>query len=131
MLRARAYALGAVEDNHDAREMLRTLLDPAGHETHEASDGFEGLRLAAEVKPQVALVDLDLPGLDGLELAARIRALPGGDAIALVALTGYDQLQDRQRTRAAGFDQHVVKPVDSATLGKVLAVAARRAAPMR
>jgi len=115
-----------VEDNDDAREMLRTLLDLAGHETHAAPDGLEGLRLAAELKPQVALVDLGLPGLDGLQLAPRIRALPGGDAIELVALTGYGQTQDRQRTRAAGFDQHVVKPVDTDTLGKVLALAAQR-----
>jgi CheY-like chemotaxis protein len=118
-----------VEDNADAREMLRTLLDLAGHETHEAADGLQGLRLAMELKPQVALVDLGLPGLDGLELAGRIRATPGGDAIVLVALTGYGQQQDRQRTRAAGFDHHVVKPVDADTLGKVLALAARRVIP--
>jgi signal transduction histidine kinase len=117
-----------VEDNDDAREMLRTLLDLAGHETYEAADGPEGLRLATELKPQVALVDLGLPGFDGLELAGRIRAIPGGDTIELVALTGYGQMQDRQRTRAAGFDQHVVKPVDPDTLGKVLAVAAQRSA---
>jgi signal transduction histidine kinase/DNA-binding response OmpR family regulator len=118
-----------VEDNADAREMLRTLLELAGHETYEAADGMEGLRMASEVKPQVALVDLGLPELDGLELAGRIRAIPGGEAIALVALTGYGQQQDRQRTRAAGFDHHLVKPVDSETLGKVLALAARRLAP--
>jgi CheY-like chemotaxis protein len=87
-----------VEDNDDAREMLRTLLDLAGHETYEAADGPEGLRLATELKPQVALVDLGLPGFDGLELAGRIRAIPGGDAMELVALTGYGQMQDRQRT---------------------------------
>jgi CheY-like chemotaxis protein len=118
-----------VEDNDDAREMLRTLLDLAGHETHEAADGPQGLRLAAALKPQLALVDLGLPGLDGLELASQIRALPGGDAIELVAVTGYGQAQDRERTHAAGFDQHVVKPVDSRTLDKVLTQAARRAAP--
>ncbi len=118
-----------VEDNDDAREMLRTLLDLAGHETHEAADGLEGLRLATELKPQVALIDLGLPGLDGLELASRIRAMPGTATMELVALTGYGQMQDRQRTRAAGFDQHVVKPVDPETLEKVLAAAAQRAAP--
>jgi CheY-like chemotaxis protein len=120
-----------VEDNDDAREMLRTLLDMAGHETHEAADGLEGLRLATELKPQVALIDLGLPGLDGLELAGRIRAIPGAGTMQLVALTGYGQMQDRQRTRAAGFDQHVVKPVDPETLEKVLAVAAQRAAPTK
>ena len=93
-----------VEDNDDAREMLRTLLDMAGHETHEAADGLEGLRLATELKPQVALIDLGLPGLDGLELAGRIRAIPGAGTMQLVALTVYGQMQDRQRTRAAGFD---------------------------
>ena len=120
-----------VEDNDDAREMLRTLLDMAGHETHEAADGLEGLRLATELKPQVALIDLGLPGLDGLELAGRIRAIPGAGTMQLVALTGYGQMQDRQRTRAAGFDQHVVKPVDPETLEKVLAAAAQRAAPTK
>jgi len=115
-----------VEDNADAREMLRTLLDMAGHETYEAGDGLEALARAREVKPQVALVDLGLPGIDGLELASRIRSLPQGDGMVLVALTGYGQPHDRQRTRDAGFDFHVVKPVASDVLRDVLALAAAR-----
>ena len=118
-----------VEDNDDAREMLRTMLELGGHQTYEAADGLEGLRLAAELTPQVALIDLGLPGLDGLELARRIRAIPGAHAIELVALTGYGQKEDRQRSEAAGFDQHVVKPVDPESLGKVLARVAPRATP--
>ena len=118
-----------VEDNVDAREMLRTLLHLAGHETYEAADGLEALVLARAMRPQVALVDLGLPGMDGLELASRLRSLPEGEAIVLVALTGYGQPHDRQRTRDAGFDLHVVKPVTRDMLRNVLAMAAARVAP--
>ena len=118
-----------VEDNHDAREVLRALLDLAGHKTYEAADGLEGLRLARLRKPQVVLIDLGLPGVDGLEVASRIRSTPDGAGMLLIAVTGYGQRLDRQRTREAGFDLHVVKPVDPETLGNVLALAVQRFAP--
>jgi signal transduction histidine kinase len=115
-----------VEDNADAREMLRTLLELAGHEVHEAGDGLEGLRLAREILPQIALIDLGLPRLDGLEMASRLRAAPEGQHMVLVALTGYGQPRDRQETHDAGFDFHLVKPVGSDMLGDMLALVAAR-----
>jgi signal transduction histidine kinase/DNA-binding response OmpR family regulator len=124
-----ALRILVVEDRSDAREMLRTLLVLSGHEVYEAADGAEGVRLACELKPQVALIDLGLPEVDGLQVASRIRASAGGDEIMLVALTGYGQPQDRQRTRDAGFDRHVVKPVGMDALREVLALAAARFAP--
>jgi signal transduction histidine kinase/CheY-like chemotaxis protein len=110
-----------VEDNHDARATLRALLETAGHTVHDASDGPRGLDAALRLRPEVAFIDLGLPGLDGLELARRIRATPGGRGMRLVALTGYGSAADRARTREAGFDVHLVKPVDQDTLERVLA----------
>jgi signal transduction histidine kinase len=108
-----------VEDNADAREMLKALLTLAGHRVHEAPDGPTGVRLAREIRPDVALVDIGLPGFDGYEVASRIRAELDG-AIRLVALTGYGLPEDEQRAKDAGFDHHVVKPVDEATLRRLL-----------
>jgi signal transduction histidine kinase/CheY-like chemotaxis protein len=110
-----------VEDNHDARATLRELLETAGHTVHEAIDGPRGLDAALKLRPEVAFVDLGLPGMDGLELARRIRASPEGRGLRLVALTGYGSAADRARSREAGFDVHLVKPVDRETLERVLA----------
>ena len=117
-----------VEDNRDARTTLRMLLTLAhGHDVLEADDGAAAVALALDERPDVALVDLGLPGLDGLEVARRIRAVLGRDEIYLVALTGYGEEEDRVRAEAAGFDVHFVKPVDIPTLAKLLAdVAAAR-----
>jgi CheY-like chemotaxis protein len=103
-----------VEDNDDARDAVRLLLETAGHEVHEASDGRAGLQAALETRPDVALVDLGLPGIDGFELAKRLRA--AGSRIRLVALTGYGQPEDQLRSMEAGFDVHLVKPVDEQRL---------------
>jgi signal transduction histidine kinase len=110
-----------VEDNHDARATLRELLETAGHTVHEAVNGPLGLEAALRLRPEVAFVDLGLPGLDGLELARRIRASSEGRGMRLVALTGYGSAQDRVHSRDAGFDVHLVKPVDRETLERVLA----------
>jgi DNA-binding response OmpR family regulator len=99
-----------VEDNADAREMLRVALELAGHEVHEASDGPGGLDALRRLRPALALVDVGLPGFDGYELARKARA-EGEDSVYLVALTGYGQPDDRRRALEAGFDAHVVKPV--------------------
>ncbi len=117
-----------VEDNTDVRDMLRTLLELGGHEVHEAGTGLDGLHMATRLGPDLALIDLGLPGLDGLEVAARIRSTPEGKRLVLVALTGYGQAKDRQRTLEAGFDFHLVKPVDPERLNDVIAVAIRRTA---
>jgi signal transduction histidine kinase/HAMP domain-containing protein len=101
-----------VEDNADAREMLRHALAAAGHEVLEAADGPEGIASIRRARPDVALVDVGLPGFDGYEVARRIRADDGGKSIRLIALTGYGQPDDRRRALEAGFDAHLVKPVD-------------------
>ncbi len=109
-----------VEDNLDAREMLRDLLQLMGHRVETAADGPGGLALALASRPEVALIDIGLPGLNGFEVARRIRAAPGGAGIRLVALTGYGQPEDRRRSREAGFDSHLVKPVEVGALTQLL-----------
>jgi CheY-like chemotaxis protein len=110
-----------IEDDQDSMEMLRCLLELAGHEVHEAASGPSGLEAILRLRPDVALVDLGLPGFDGFELARRVRAEPGGQAVRLVALTGYGQQDDQRRSREAGFDGHLVKPADPARLAAVVA----------
>ena len=112
-----------VEDNAAAREMLRVALELEGHEVFEAADGPGGLEAAERLQPQVALVDIGLPGLDGYEVARRIRASKGGKRILLIALTGYSQPRDRDRSLESGFDAHLVKPVDPDQLCRLLAQA--------
>ncbi len=109
-----------VEDNRDSREMLRFLLELAGHEVHEANDGPGGLEALRRIRPDVALVDVGLPGFDGYELAKRARE--AGDTVCLVALTGYGLPDDLRRSREAGFDAHLVKPVEAAALSRVIGI---------
>ena len=107
-----ARSVLVVEDNDDAREMLRYLLKLGGHEVHEAADGMAAVEAALDLRPDVAIVDVGLPGLDGYEVARRLRLAPGGDRFMLIALTGYGQPEDRARAAQAGFDAFLVKPVD-------------------
>jgi two-component system, sensor histidine kinase len=104
-----------VEDNDDAREMLRVGLVLAGHEVVEAADGASGVVLAEQTRPDVALIDVGLPGIDGYEVARRLRAR-GMKTARLIALTGYGRPEDRARALEAGFDGYIVKPVDPETL---------------
>jgi signal transduction histidine kinase/CheY-like chemotaxis protein len=108
-----------VEDGADNRETLQELLESLGHTVHVADDGVAGVERAVAVRPQVALVDIGLPRLDGFEVARRIRAALGAD-ILLVALTGYGQPEDRARAVAAGFDAHLTKPMDFDALERLL-----------
>ena len=101
-----------VEDNDDAREMLRTLLELDGHTVHVAANGIAGLAAALEHRPDVAVVDIGLPEMDGYEVARKLRASESLKTIKLIALTGYGQADDARRAYEAGFDLHVVKPVD-------------------
>jgi CheY-like chemotaxis protein/anti-sigma regulatory factor (Ser/Thr protein kinase) len=103
-----------VEDVDDTREMLRRLLELSGHEVAEADDGPTAVAQALALAPDAVIVDVGLPGLDGYEVAARIRA--GGGRMRLVALTGYGRDENRRRAAAAGFDAHLVKPVDRTRL---------------
>jgi CheY-like chemotaxis protein len=109
-----------VEDNADAREMLGTALSSAGHEVREADTGTAALDAAATFRPDVGLIDIGLPGVDGYEVARRLRATDEGKRMLLVALTGYGQPEDRRRARAAGFDAHLTKPVLPEQLAEVL-----------
>jgi CheY-like chemotaxis protein len=101
-----------VDDNRDAAFSIAALLRLAGHELATADDGAQALEQAAAFKPDVVVLDIGLPVLDGYEVAARLRSAPGGDALLLLALTGYGQLDDRASAKTAGFDDHFVKPAD-------------------
>ncbi|HEV3010076.1 MAG TPA: ATP-binding protein, partial [Burkholderiales bacterium] len=110
-----------VEDNDDMRQMLHETLAYSGHEVREARDGASGLALAAEARPDVALIDIGLPDVDGYEVARRLRAAPGGRRIGLIAITGYGQVEDQRRAYEAGFDAHLTKPVAPERLKQVMA----------
>jgi signal transduction histidine kinase/CheY-like chemotaxis protein len=114
-----------VEDNHDGRESLRDLLELWGHDVETAANGPDGVEAALTSLPDVALIDIGLPGLDGNEVAQRIRAVLDGDAMALIAMTGYGQPEDRRRALQAGFDAYLVKPVDPDDLARNLQELAR------
>ena len=110
-----------VDDNHDSREMYRAVLRAHGHYVREAANAEKALALLAEEPLDVAFIDIGLPGgMDGYELARRIRSHPKGRDVRLVALTGYGFPEDRQQSRDAGFVRHLVKPVDPETLHREL-----------
>jgi CheY-like chemotaxis protein len=111
-----------IEDNDDARESLRLLLEALGHRVIEAADGQRGLALALHHLPDVVLIDLGLPGLDGYQVARALRASPIGKKATLIAVTGYGQQDDRRRSTEAGFDAHLVKPVSQSLLSSLIAV---------
>ena len=108
-----------IEDNADARDALRVLLELDGYDVEAAGDGAQGLEIARAKTPAVALIDIGLPGMDGYEVARRLRAMAGPRSY-LVALTGYSDPDDRRRAEEAGFDAHVVKPVDPDELTRLL-----------
>jgi CheY-like chemotaxis protein len=109
------------DDNNDALESLATLLQLSGHEVYTAANGAVALESAEQHRPEVALLDIGMPKLDGYEVARRIRAQPWGQRITLVALTGWGQDSDRKRSQEAGFDSHLVKPLDLDKLTELLA----------
>lgn len=109
-----------VDDNEDAAMMMAAVLKAYGYEAVSAADGREALELVVRFLPAVALVDLGLPGMDGFELARRFKQLPECQEMRIVAVTGYGQDHDRRRSASAGFDAHLVKPVDTDQLTKLL-----------
>jgi CheY-like chemotaxis protein len=121
----RTLSVLIVDDNQDARQMLRGIIEIHHHEVHEATTGPEAVTRALAVTPDIALVDLGLPGFDGLEVARRLRADARTRQVMLVALTGYGQPDDRERTADAGFELHLVKPVTQERLLSILSSASR------
>jgi two-component system CheB/CheR fusion protein len=109
-----------VDDNMDAAESLATLLGLLNHDVRTAHDGPSALKLAARFLPQVIVLDIGLPGVDGYELAAQLRRQPELGQPLLIALTGYGQEDDRQRAHAAGFDHHLTKPADLDALQQLI-----------
>jgi signal transduction histidine kinase len=110
-----------VDDNPDAAGMLASFVRMLGYRVESALDGPTALRVADRVSPSIALLDLGLPVMDGFEVARRLRGSPGHRGIRLIAITGYGQEADRERSRDAGFDAHLVKPVDLDQLGALIA----------
>jgi CheY-like chemotaxis protein len=110
-----------VDDNEDSASSLAIILRLGGHETTSVYTAAAALECAAEFKPDVVLLDIGLPGMDGYEVAQQMRKIPGLRAIRLVAVTGYGRSEDRLRSREAGFDDHLVKPVEFAILERTLA----------
>jgi PAS domain S-box-containing protein len=122
---AAAQRVLVVDDNTDGAESLALLLRFAGHLVEVAHDGEAALAVAERFRPEVALLDIGLPGLNGYEVCQRLRREPWGQAMTIVALTGWGQEDDRRRSREAGFDSHMVKPVDPPALMALLASRAR------
>jgi PAS domain S-box-containing protein len=120
-VRATKRRLLIVDDRKDNADGLAMLLKMMGHEVQTAYDGEEAVVAAAQFKPEVVLLDIGMPGLDGYETCRHIRRQPGGKEVYLIALTGWGKTDDRRRTEEAGFDYHMVKPVDPDTLVKLLA----------
>ena len=110
-----------VEDNRDSADSLRLLLELSGHEVAVAYSGHDGVQAAEQYQPDVVLCDIGLPGLDGYGVARKLRDNPTTATARLIAVTAYGHDEDRRRSHEAGFDLHVVKPVEPAALGKLLA----------
>lgn len=110
-----------VDDNRDAVTMLGALLKFDGHDVTTSLSGTEAVEIAIAARPDVVLLDIGLPGMDGYEVARQIRAALGQDAPRLIALTGYGRDEDRDLTRAAGFMAHLVKPINFEALQRMLA----------
>jgi CheY-like chemotaxis protein len=110
-----------VDDNRDAATSLGMLLELSGYKIETAYDGLGAIDAAARYQPHIVLLDIGLPGLDGYEVARRMRSEPWGKQVTLVAVTGWGQAEDRERSKNAGFDAHLLKPVDHDALVKLLA----------
>ena len=115
-----------VDDNTDNAELLQILLEEEGHKTYMAHDGVEGLAAAERLRPDVVLMDLGLPRIDGFDACRRIREQPWGKGILMIAITGWGQDVDRRKSQEAGFDHHLVKPVDARAIAALLSESTSR-----
>ena len=109
-----------IEDSEDARQMLRMMLELAGHQVYDAADGVRGLELLNVVRPDVGIIDVGLPIMDGYQVAERIREEPQGGGMLLLALSGDGSPGDSKRSLEHGFDYHLVKPVDPDHLARLI-----------
>src|SRR5262249_20700619 len=109
-----------IEDNADSRRMLKTMLELDGCEVHVAEDGAKGLAALFQLRPQFAIVDIGLPGLDGYQVARKVRQILGPDEVVLIALTGHGRPADREAVKEAGFDEHLIKPLKPEELARAL-----------
>jgi CheY-like chemotaxis protein len=115
-----------IDDNRDSADCLAMLLDALGHKTATVYDGERALATVDSFSPDVILLDIGLPGMSGYEICRQLRNRPGGEDLVILAQTGWGQDEDRRRTKEAGFDHHLVKPVDPADLLARLADAEKR-----
>jgi two-component system, chemotaxis family, CheB/CheR fusion protein len=120
-----------VDDSPDAASVLALMLWADGHEARTADDGLTAVRRAEATPPDVVICDLAMPGMDGYEVARRLRATPGLERVTLIAMTGFGHDEDRDRSRSAGFDHHLVKPVDPTELERILEMIALNSSPPR
>lgn len=109
------------DDNEDSAESFAMLLSFSGHEVRIVHDGASALDAVRDFRPDVAFLDIGMPGLTGYEVAQAVRAEPWGREVTLIAVTGWGQPDDRQRARTAGFDRHLIKPIDPAEVDRLLA----------
>jgi DNA-binding response OmpR family regulator len=115
-----ALRILVVDDNEDGADTLGWMLEALGHAIRVAYDGEAAIGAAAEFRPDVVLLDLGLPKLNGFETCRRLRAQTEGERLTIIAQTGWGQLEDRRRSHEAGFDHHLVKPIDPGVLQKLL-----------
>ena len=108
------------EDNRDSADSLKALLEALGYEAHISNDGETAVRLAGKLRPDVIIMDIGLPGINGYEAARQVRALQTGSPPLIVALTGWGKQSDRLQSAEAGIDHHLVKPLDLAALKQIL-----------
>ncbi|HXF16719.1 MAG TPA: response regulator, partial [Burkholderiales bacterium] len=122
-----AHRILVVDDNRDSAESLAILLRLAGNDLQLAYDGVEAVEKAAVQNPDIIVLDIGLPKMNGYDACRAIRAQPGGKDITIIAASGWAREEDRRMSKEAGFDAHLIKPVDHATLMKLVTDAAARA----
>ena len=116
-----SFRILIADDNNDSATSLSILLNDAGYEVRTAGDGVQALETAAQFRPDIALLDIGMPKLNGYDVARQLRGQPWGHHMRLIAVTGWGGAEHRQQTTQAGFDHHLTKPVDPAALTELLA----------
>lgn len=114
------WRIVVADDNEDSAESFAMLLSFSGHEVRIVHDGASALDAVRDFRPDIAFLDIGMPGMTGYEVAQAVRAEPWGREIKLIAVTGWGQPDDRQRARTAGFDRHLIKPIDLAEVDQLL-----------